>query len=135
MTSTSLILGLAHLGLRSTDIARAEAFYLSLGFSRHQALQVAHPEGQIEVRFLVLGALTLELYQLPWPGLQREAASYGIDHLALQVADLAAAQAWVEELGYPLQEGPALQPSGRNGVRYFMIAGPDGERVEFNQTL
>ncbi|AHG21735.1 hypothetical protein Z042_20580 [Chania multitudinisentens RB-25] len=129
------IAGLAHVGLRSANIERAIRFYHSLGFTTRQALSMEEPLGSVEVRFLALGELTLELYQLPWAGQPRAVATFGIDHLALRVSDLAAAQRWVEELGYPLTEGPALQPSGRNGVRYFMIAGPDGERVEFNQAL
>ncbi len=131
----NLISGLAHIGLRSADIERATRFYHSLGFATRQSLAIEDPQGDIEVRFLALGELTLELYQLPWSGQRRDAAAFGIDHVALRVGDLAAAQRWVEELGYPLTEGPTLQPSGRNGVRYFMIDGPDGERVEFNQPL
>lgn len=129
------ISGLAHVGLRSADIERTTRFYHSLGFTTRQALSIEDPQGNIEVRFLALGELTLELYQLPWAGQRRDAATFGIDHLALRVCDLAAAQRWVEDLGYPLTEGPTLQPSGHRGVRYFMIDGPDGERVEFNQAL
>ncbi|WP_025122577.1 MULTISPECIES: VOC family protein [unclassified Serratia (in: enterobacteria)] len=132
---TNPISGLAHIGLRSADIERATRFYHSLGFTTSQSLTLEDPQGSIEVSFLTLCELTLELYQLPWQGQTRDAASLGIDHVALRVDDLAAAQRWVTELGYPLTEGPTLQPSGRNGVRYFMIAGPDGERVEFNQPL
>ncbi|MBO2007364.1 hypothetical protein J4732_22040 [Serratia marcescens] len=40
---------------------------------------------------------------------------------------MAATQRWLAELGYPVIEGPTLQPSGANGVRYLMIAGPDGD--------
>ena len=129
------ICGLAHIGLRSADIERATRFYHSLGFTPHQSLALEDPQGCIQVCFLTLRELTLELYQLPWQGQPRQPASFGIDHVALRVSDLAAAQRWVTELGYPLTEGPTVQPSGRNGVRYFMIDGPDGERVEFNQPL
>lgn len=131
----NLICGLAHIGLRSADIERATRFYHSLGFTTRQSLSLEEAQGNIEVRFLALGELTLELYQLPWSGQPRDMATFGIDHLALRVSNLLAAQQWVEELGYLLTEGPTLQPSGRNGVRYFMIEGPDGERVEFNQPL
>lgn len=131
----SLIAGLAHIGLRSADIERATHFYHSLGFTTRQSLTLDSPQGCVEVRFLALGELVLELYQLPWPGQPRDAASFGIDHVALRVEDLAATQQWVEQLGYSVIEGPTHQPSGHNGVRYFMIAGPEGERVEFNQRL
>ncbi|PSH20446.1 hypothetical protein B7R74_11440 [Yersinia pseudotuberculosis] len=131
----NLVTGLAHVGLRSANIERTTHFYHSLGFTTSQSLVLEDPQGHIEVRFLALGELVLELYQLPWAGQQRNKIAFGIDHVALRVSDLAAAQRWVEELGYPLTEGPTLQPSGRNGVRYFMIDGPDGERVEFNQTV
>ncbi|CAI0707908.1 VOC family protein [Serratia entomophila] len=127
-----LINGLMHVGLRCADIARAAAFYRSLGFEPRQTLALAGP---VAVQFLQLGELALELYQLPAGGQPRPASAYGIDHIALRVADLAATQRWLAELGYPVIEGPTLHPSGANGVRYLMIAGPDGERVEFSQPL
>lgn len=124
--------GLMHVGLRCADIERAAGFYRSLGFEPRQTLAL---RGPVAVQFLQLGELTLELYQLPAEGLTRPASTYGIDHIALRVIDLAATQRWLAELGYPVIEGPTLQPSGANGVRYLMIAGPDGERVEFSQPL
>lgn len=126
------ISGLMHVGLRCADIGRATDFYRSLGFEPRQTLALSGP---VAVQFLQLNELTLELYELPAEGLARPASACGIDHIALRVADLAATQCWLAELGYPVIEGPTLQPSGANGVRYLMIAGPDGERVEFSQPL
>lgn len=124
--------GLMHVGLHCADIERAAGFYRSLGFEPRQTLALGGP---VAVQFLQLGELTLELYQLSDEGLTRPASAYGIDHIALRVIDLSVTQRWLTELGYPVIEGPTLQPSGTNGVRYLMIAGPDGERVEFSQPL
>ncbi len=85
-----------------------------------------------------LGGLVLELYQLA--GTQRaEIAARGdghIDHVALDVADIK--QAWddVRAAGLePLVDAPVFLPFWENGVKYFNVRGPDGEKVEFNQRL
>ncbi|PKH25200.1 glyoxalase [Enterobacterales bacterium CwR94] len=121
------VTGLAHIGLRTGNMTAACRFYASLGFVEEQSLQ-----GDVEVRFLQLAGVVIELYQLPASGLTRDAQTRGIDHVALRVADLDSALAWVQGLGHPISEGPAEQP----GIaRYFLISGPDGERVEFSQPL
>ena len=52
----------------------------------------------------------------------------GIDHLALEVSDLDAVQQRLAALGYPLDEGPIEE----DNVRFLLIRGPDGERLEFD---
>ena len=52
----------------------------------------------------------------------------GIDHLALEVSDLDAVQQRLAALGYPLDEGPIEEEN----VRFLLIRGPDGERLEFD---
>ncbi|QXC28464.1 VOC family protein [Aeromonas sp. FDAARGOS 1409] len=120
------VTGLAHIGLRTGDIAAACSFYGSLGFVEVQSIH-----GDVEVRFMKLDSIVIELYQLPTSGLTRDAQTRGIDHVALRVVDLDDALAWVNALGHPISEGPAEQP----GIaRYFLINGPDGERIEFSQS-
>ena len=69
----------------------------------------------------------LELYQLP-AGTPFDAPRCGIDHLALEVSDLDAVQQRLAALGYPLDEGPIEE----DNVRFLLIRGPDGERLEFD---
>ena len=127
-----MIKSLAHIGLRTQNIAVARNFYQSLGFVPQRQLEIAEERGSVLVEFLQQQGIMLELYQLPWQANDRDTQDSGIDHLAWQVEDLAAAETWVKSLGYPLVEGPCDHPAGS---RYFMIAGPDGERVEFLQPL
>ncbi|MEP9306590.1 VOC family protein, partial [Klebsiella pneumoniae] len=49
-------------------------------------------------------------------------------HLALDSRALAAVQAGLAALGYPLDEGPIEE----DNVRFLLIRGPDGERLEFD---
>lgn len=127
-----MIKSLAHIGLRTQNIAASRDFYQSLGFEPQRHLEIAEPRGTILVQFLQQQGIMLELYQLPWQTDARLTEDSGIDHLAWQVDDLVACESWVKSLGYPLVEGPCDHPAGS---RYFMIAGPDGERVEFLQPL
>lgn len=57
-----------------------------------------------------------------------DAPRCGIDHLALEVSDLDAVQQRLAALGYPLDEGPIEE----DNVRFLLIRGPDGERLEFD---
>ncbi|MDI9220578.1 VOC family protein [Pantoea sp. EA-12] len=127
-----MIKSLAHIGLRTRNLSAASTFYQSLGFESQRQLDVRDESGTIAVEFLQHQGVVLELYQLPWQTAVREEQDSGLDHLAWHVADLTAAETWVKSLGYPLVEGPCDHPAGS---RYFMIAGPDGERVEFLQPL
>lgn len=127
-----MITSLAHIGLRTQNIAAAREFYRSLGFEPERQIEIEEARGTIVVQFMQIQGTVLELYQLPWQADARAPQDSGIDHLAWQVADLSAAERWIISLGYPLVEGPCDHPAG---CRYFMIAGPDGERVEFLQPL
>lgn len=62
--------------------------------------------------------------------------SGAIDHIAIDVADVEAVYTLVEKLGYPVvSQGIESLPFWDRGVRYFIILGPNKERVEFNQYL
>ncbi|MDU2766099.1 MAG: VOC family protein [Klebsiella pneumoniae] len=98
-----LINTIAHIGYQVSDLTRSLAFYEPLGFQRQQRFSKPSPQGTIEVRC-------------------------GIDHLALEVSDLDAVQQRLAALGYPLDEGPIEE----DNVRFLLIRGPDGERLEFD---
>lgn len=97
------------------------AFSASSGLAshRHRAL--------LKLRSWKWGGAVLELYQLP-AGTPFDAPRCGIDHLALEVSDLDAVQQRLAALGYPLDEGPIEE----DNVRFLLIRGPDGERLEFD---
>ncbi|WP_058911472.1 VOC family protein [Entomohabitans teleogrylli] len=124
---------LAHIGYQVSDLERSLNFYRPLGFSLKTRFAKPSPGGQIEVAFIELAGVVLELYQLP-QGTRFDTPRCGIDHIALEVDDLAAVAARLEELGYPLDEGPVRESSPWSSVSFLLIRGPDGERLEFDQT-
>ena len=107
-----LINTIAHIGYQVSDLTRSLAFYEPLGFQRQQRFSKPSPQGTIEVAFLEMAG----------------APRCGIDHLALEVSDLDAVQQRLAALGYPLDEGPIEE----DNVRFLLIRGPDGERLEFD---
>jgi len=123
-----LIKKIAHTGYQVSDLTRSLAFYEPLGFQRQQRFSKPSPQGTIEVAFLEMGGAVLELYQLP-EGVPFDLPRCGIDHLALEVSDLDSVQRKLEMLGYPLDEGPVEEKQ----VRFLLIRGPDGERLEFDE--
>ncbi|HFQ8224625.1 TPA: VOC family protein [Citrobacter freundii] len=122
-----LIKTIAHVGYQVSNLTRSLAFYEPLGFKRQQRFSKTSPQGNIDVAFIEMGGAVLELYQLP-EGTPFDVPRCGIDHLALEVSDLDAVQRKLAMLGYPLDEGPIEE----DHVRFLLIRGPDGERLEFD---
>ena len=132
-----------HLGVPVLDIEKAKAWYTEkLGFEVIHEPKVPTDEGDINVAFLKLGDLTIECYQLL--GKEREEiATRGhghIDHLTIAVSDIEQALREALHKGAELEaftsDGPVLLESFWSaGVKYVMLKGPMGEKVELNQRL
>jgi lactoylglutathione lyase len=129
---------LQHVGLPVTDLGASRAFYQRLGFESAMEATFPHAEGQGQVAMMQRGELVLELYQMPEPELSqvRQRADGRIDHIAFDVDDIDEAYATLQAEGFEMLEP---QPSFLNfwarGCKFFNIAGPDGERLEFCQIL
>ena len=125
-----LATGLQHVGIPVKNMDDAVHFYKSLGFE--EAFRAAGHEGNGPVVFMKLKGLMVELYQR-----ENTAGRPGaIDHIAIDVTDIAAAFDMVQKMEYPEKEkGICFLPFWQNGVRFFTICGPQGERVEFSQIL
>ncbi|NML64027.1 VOC family protein [Hymenobacter sp. RP-2-7] len=129
---------LQHIGLPVTHLETSRAFYQRLGFEVVMEATFPHEGGLGQVLMLRRGDLTLELYQLPEPELSRvkQRGDGRIDHIAFDVDDIDEAYATLQAAGFTMLEP---QPSFLNfwdrGCRFFNIAGPDGERLEFCQIL
>ena len=62
--------------------------------------------------------------------------SGAIDHIAIDVTDVEAAYALAQEQGLQIvSNGIEALPFWEKGVRFFIVLGPNQERVEFNQYL
>ena len=85
-----------------------------------------------DVAFLRLKNLTIEAYENGRAAMQ----SGAIDHLAIDVDDVEAAYRLAQEQGYEIvSDGVEFLPFWNNGVKYFILLGPNRERIEFNQYL
>lgn len=122
------VTGLQHIGLPTNDMAKTLAFYETLGFEL--AYQTVN-NGE-KVCFLKLANVCIETYENG----QAVGTAGAIDHIALDVDDVEAAWAAVKAAGFtPLEDEIQALPFWANGVRYFNILGPNGEKVEFSQML
>ncbi len=131
--------GLQHLGLPVTDLERSKAFYSQLGFVEAMRTDLLRDTGNIHVAMMEHEGFTIELYQLPEQERQAIAKRTDghIDHIALDVMDIEQAYAEICAAGLEVLEddAPVYLPFWSQGVRYFTVRGPDGEKVEFNQIL
>ena len=118
--------GLQHVGIPTNDIAKTIAFYEALGF------RIVHRKDNRgeDVAFRKTGDLVLETYQ----NHTAVGISGAIDHIALNVTDVEEARRIADKLKLDVIEEGQL-PFWENGVRYFTVLGPNGEKVEFNQYL
>lgn len=123
-------LGLQHVGLPTNDLKATIAFYESLGFET--VYQVKNEAAGEDVAFLRLKNLTIEAYENGRAAMQ----SGAIDHIAIDVSDVEAAYRLAQEQGYQIvSNGVEFLPFWQNGVKFFILLGPNQERVEFNQYL
>lgn len=123
-------LGLQHVGLPTNDLKATIAFYESLGFET--VYQVRNEAAGEDVAFLRLKNLTIEAYENGRAAMQ----SGAIDHIAIDVSDVEAAYRLAQEQGYRIvSNGVEFLPFWQKGVKFFILLGPNQERVEFNQYL
>ncbi len=131
--------GLQHLGIPVTDLERSRAFYAQLGFVEIMRTDLPGAAEAIRVAMMQHGKLTFELYQLDQEECQEisKRTDGHIDHIALDVTDIEKAYREICAAGLEVLEdaAPVYLPFWDQGVRYFTIRGPDGEKIEFNQRL
>lgn len=121
------ITGIGHIGIPTSDIEKTVSFYEQLGFTTVHRNQV--PGNGAQVAFLQLGDLIIETYAEGGNGLDG-----AINHFALNCTDIERAFAQAQEKGYKiLSNGIETLPFWENGVAFFIIEGPNRERIEFCQ--
>lgn len=76
--------------------------------------------------------LCIETYQTGKAALKAGA----VDHIAIDVTDIEEAYQAARELGCPFfEEGISFLPFWERGIRYFILLGPNQEKIEFCQKL
>ncbi len=122
--------GIQHVGIPSSNVNRTIEFYNSLGFETE--LVTSNLPNDEMVAFLRLGNLVIESYG-NHDTVKRAGA---IDHIAIDVKDIEPLYEKIKAAGYRFAE-PGLQslPFWDNGIKYFIILGPDDEKIEFCEIL
>lgn len=131
--------GLNHIGIPVVELEKAIEWYERvLGFEVLHRASAPGEEGDVKVAFLGLGDVVLEFYQ-PVGAEHAELASrrHGhIDHVALLVDDVEEMHRRLTAAGMDvLEKTPVFLPFWENGIKYFNILGPNGEKIEFVQRL
>jgi lactoylglutathione lyase len=127
------IAGINHVGIRVTDLHTAREFYEQLGFEflvgpigPEPVAIMEHPSG-VNINFILNADSCIQeniLMDVP----ERHP---GYTHMALDVTDLNAVEATINQLGIEITEGPITLPDG--GVMLF-IRDQDRNVIEFHQS-
>lgn len=121
--------GIQHIGLPTGDFEKTCVFYEALGFSCTYTTGAAGSR----VAFYVLdGSLTMEIYEAAAP----VGRSGAIDHIAIDCTDIECAYRSAVDAGLKIvSDGIDARPFWQNGIRFFIIEGPNAERIELCQIL
>ncbi len=129
MTPGAYCDGIQHVGIPTNDLENTIRFYEDLGFQ--VILRTSVPEKNQNVAFLQLGSLVIETYEDP-VSLQDGA----INHIALNCLDIEKAyEAALSQKQLVLSNGIEALDFWEKRVRFFIIQGPNKERIEFCQRL
>lgn len=127
------LIGLAHIGIPVRSIETSKAFYKELGF------EIADEKPSLDgfsVIMLIFGNLIIELYQKlddSEPEVQNRCDGH-IDHIAIEVSDIERTYQDVLDHNFELVTNGIIKIDvWENGSKYFIIVGPDRERIEFSQ--
>lgn len=128
------ILAYDHIGIRVSDLNRAMAFYQALGFiesarfPRYEANEMLSADG-VRINLIFNGTRVPGAHNVL---LDEPIKLPGITHPAFITDDLQALQAWLEQQGIVITEGP--HPIGPRRIALF-FRDPDGNVLEFNQLI
>jgi len=130
------VTGFQHLGIPVVDLENSIDFYGGIGFAVTDRFEIEEDGGSTKVAFLNIGSFCLELYQQSMRPIPKDFSPGPIEHFALDVLDIDQTFRDVKAAGFkPLSDAPIRLPLRERGIKYFVILGPDGEKVEFNQIL
>ena len=124
------IVGVAHIGLPTNDLKKTIEFYKSLGFE--VILETYNEKAKEKVAFLQIQNYCIESFENG----RAVMADGAYQHVALDVRDIEEMYKKICENGYEvITDGIEQLPFWDNGVKFFMIKGPNEERIEFCQKL
>jgi lactoylglutathione lyase len=127
--------GLAHVGIFISDIEVSKKFYTEkLDFKVIQETSLSSPEGAIKIVFVQNGNLVIELVQFP---VATKKADGWVDHIAIKTKNIEAAREELEKRGIVFEDKEITYAAnvGKNGDKWIMFRGPDGEHLELNEEM
>lgn len=119
--------GVQHIGVPTNDMEATIRFYEKLGFQ----IDLDVMNGDERVVFFRLHNLVIEAYQ----NYQAVMTSGAVDHIAIDVKQIDELYAKVKANGFELLTDVNALPFWSNGIKYFIILGPNKERIEFCEKL
>ncbi|MFP4698213.1 MAG: VOC family protein [Eubacteriales bacterium] len=122
--------GIQHVGIPTNDIEKTVDFYKSIGFEEN--LVTVNEETNQKVVFLSCGNLIVETYE------NKEACMKvgAIDHISIDVKDIEKVFDIISKGNYEMvTDKIQFLPFWEKGVKFFIILGPNKEKVEFAQKL
>lgn len=124
-------LGADHIGMVVKDLQVSKKFYTEvLGMELVWEDAVQCPTGLIYTCFVKRGNLIIDLEQMPtWDPTLKDGF---IGHIAFEVDDFEAAEAYLKEKGCKFDNAESTYAGGvyDTGVRFNFFRGPDGEMLE-----
>jgi len=128
------IIRINHVGLRVSNLEVTRAFYERLGFEfiigpvgPEPVAIMEHPSG-VNINF-ILNASTESRQNILMDIVEKHT---GYTHIALEVTDLDAVQAYLKPIDYPITEGPIVTPEGAS---FIFIRDPDDNVIEFHKPV
>lgn len=123
--------GLHHVGIPVKDMDATVEFYESLGATVYFSKEDTEEGEPIRVVIFEFGGIYIETYERKVTA-EKEGA---IDHLAFQVSNIDEIYQLAKDRGYTLMSdcSESIQPTTYwpGKVRWFIIIGPNGEKLEF----
>ena len=115
-----------HIAIPTNDIEKTIAFYQRLGFE--VILRSYNEKAKEEVAFLKMHNYVIETFQNG----QAALADGAYQHVAIDTVNVDALYTEMYDAGYiMLHDAPEFLPFWDKGVKFFMIQGPNKERIEF----
>ncbi len=130
--------GWSHLGIPVTDLGKAKDFYRQFGFKEIMYAEIPGEDGSIDVSMMEKDRFVVELYELYGDQLEEisQRKDGHIDHIAFEVADIDQAYQELKNAEFEiLEDAPVYLDFWDNGVKYFNIRGPVGEKIEFIEII
>ena len=128
--------GWSHLAVKVANLEQSVCFYEILGFRKISEGYVDTPDGRLYIAFVDMKGFCLELIQVQpreWERIKRVKTGR-IDHVAFDVTDAREAFYACKKQGLTMLDCVVKELDFfERGIRYFMIEGPNGEHIEFNQ--